>query len=729
MIRRTFLLLILFVGAARAHELTITPVRAPGAAAGEVAITLRSPGREPLQRSVAAGESVVAEVPKGTWTIDVEGDRWWSARRSLFVNAALRVDILLWPAGEVRGRVKMPEGKPPQEVILRFVRGELSGESPCPVNDGIFRCHLPAGTLDLRLRAAGSVTRFFWNTAVDAAKPNDLGDVPLERGASLIGKVELASGVTADPKSLRVTATPANVDSILDASGNGRIRLLPLAATMEPKGVFHVDGVPAGEYTVVASAGRFRSPALKVTVYAGATAELREPLRVRPARQVRLLLSPPLDPEGKPWHVTVNRDLGPHRFDTVNESSASLTGELAFPNLFTGSYHFEIGPSGGGRWAVQNVDVADSDVTLPVAIPTREIHGTVTIGDRPLTGTVTLSSERSWDAVFHSDAEGHFSGVLPDPEARQWSARVVSQAPVVKRIVRTLTISENGRIDIALPLTAITGVVVDEAGHPVPHALIHVRGAGDLAATQAEADGSFSIGGLEPATYRIHAEAFLKESRRTEVTVTEKATDPVRLVLEDATKVQIRVFSEFGPVGGAQVLILPTDVPGALAPIEYTDAAGELSTTIAPGSKEIDVSVLPPGFAAKLFHTHVQGGTLNVRVDQRGGTISVPAPAGELHPFLFHNGALMNAEAYLGDWQARVEAGRIVISSIDGGVYAVCMRSVADARAAARADAKDCSSGILPQFGTLTLGESVSGRAQNARRQEGATSSPASLRR
>src|SRR5215218_248516 len=90
--KRFVLLLMMFVGTASAHELTIAALPISGAAAGSVSITLRSPSREPLQRSVNLGQTVVVDVPNGTWTVEVTSDRWWSARRTLFVNAPLRAD-------------------------------------------------------------------------------------------------------------------------------------------------------------------------------------------------------------------------------------------------------------------------------------------------------------------------------------------------------------------------------------------------------------------------------------------------------------------------------------------------------------------------------------------------------------------------------------------------------------------------------------------------------------
>jgi hypothetical protein len=697
----------LFPVAVSAHEVTLVPrAMAPGAAKA-VTIVLRGP--DTMRRQVSVGEPATFELAQCAWTIDIDSDGWWHQRQAIIANAALRVEVPIWPAGEVRGRVAMRGGgKPPAEMTLRFEgRGESSalvGEAPCPTNEGAFRCTLPAGTLDLRLRAQGCITNFFWDRRVTAGAVLDLAAMTLERGASIVGRVEMARGVTADAKQIRVIATPADLPADPRTRGT---KLLPLRATIEPKGVFHVDGLAPGQYAVVGTAGRFRSPSSIIRVFADTTAELRDTIRIETQKQLRVLITPPLAPNGDRWHVEVIRSLSSHEADRITESAASPSGEFTASGLYAGSYRVEVGPKSGGRWFAQTFEVRDADITIPADIAVRRLNGIITLGGKPLRAKITLRGKLAWDVPFVSDDEGHFGGVLPDPQQKEWKVVVSSDSPVVRRTMSSVRIADDGELKIELPLTMITGVVVDADGKPQQYALVYLSGE-SLESTQTIADGSFSFAGLPPGKYRVHAADYLKESRPVQVDVTDDSAEALRLILDDVEKLHIRVASEFGPVSGANVLVFPTDVPATVAPLLYTDADGEVWTFTAPKAKELDIQVLAPGFTAFMFHTQVHPGTLNVRVDQRGGTLIVPTGKEGRSPYLLHNGAIEAAEMFLNSsWPSRVENDHVIIPAIDSGAYTLCMMTWRDV-AAIRAGApppRGCVSGTLAEFGTLTLGD------------------------
>jgi len=695
-----------------ADPVTVTTHTIGSPASGNVTVVLRSQAHETIRKIADTDTPVSFDLKPGVWAVDIESADWWHQRRYFTVDGSVTIDVPLWRAGEVRGRVEMVRHSAlPRELTARFIemtseRKPLSGEASCPIaEDGRFGCRVPMLALDLRVKAKGYVTRFFWNRHVEPGKDLDLGTVLLQEGAAIVGRVEVAPNVPAAlAKQLRVFAAPSTVSAV-GAPNLPNIKLLTLPAIVETKGIFHIDAVPGGEYTITAVAGKFRSRSIRVGVRGTATSELHETLLVSPPRQLRVLITPALDPATKHWHVNLLRSPNAREEETVTSSSASSSGEFVADGLFPDRYRLEVGPYNGGRWRSEQVDVGDSDVTLPISISIRDVHGKVTLGGKPLNASVTLRSDSSPGVQFHSGDDGRFEGQLPTDESKTWTVKVESDVPMVRRLVTHVPIQDDGALIVDLPANVLTGVVVDSSGTPVDNAIVYVTRAGESQSTDTEKDGWFTIAGLSPDKYQVSAAAFLKESRAVPVEVSDQpAVEPLRLVLSDVQKVHVVVLSEFGPVAGAEVSLSPTDVAGGLAPIDVTDASGELWTTISPGAKELDVLVFPPGFSSRLFHTRVLGGTLTLHVEQNGGTVSVPESDGDLHPYLLHNGAISLAEGYLGVWNARVAGSQLVIPALDPGLYTLCMLRYSEVVSArAGAPPRKCRSGFLPQFGELTL--------------------------
>src|ERR1700737_2743050 len=102
-----------------AREVTVS-VRAAGNPEGAVTLVLRSPGRETLRRAGKIGEEACLTLESGAWSMEVESDAWWSAPRMMVVTAPMQVGAVLWPAGQLRGRVKLAGANPPEQLTARF---------------------------------------------------------------------------------------------------------------------------------------------------------------------------------------------------------------------------------------------------------------------------------------------------------------------------------------------------------------------------------------------------------------------------------------------------------------------------------------------------------------------------------------------------------------------------------------------------------------------------------
>ncbi len=646
------------------------------------------------------------DLAPGTWALRIRGEGTWHAEQTFTVAAdRTSVTAAVWPSAVVRGKLEIADSKEAGDLRATFAPSDGSrapfGTIDCNVDQQSFRCELPATALDIRLRIRGYVTKFFWNQPLATTKVVDVGSLRFVRGAVLLGRVEIAPGLPATLRDISISAMPANAESA---------RKITTTARPEDRGFFHIDGLPPGKYDVTAVAGKYRSQAVGIVVLPGLTAEMRDTLRIEPPKTLRVLINPQLDPSQKPWHVTVLRYLSSHHAEPISGSNASATGEWSSPPLYGGTYQLSVSANDGSRWYVDDVQAGESDATKTIDLAVRKVKVLVTLGSKPLRGTVSLSASTS-SVAFDTGDDGRWDGVLPSGPA-QWDATVTSDAPPVRRSVRGVVLShstdsDEAELKIELPLNVITGTVVRKDGKAVDAALVRISGAEGLQSVDVEKDGSFFAAGFGPGSYRVSATAFLMDSPAVEITIQgDTVPDPVQLVLDDSTKVHGQVVSDFGPVAGAEVVIASTDVPQSASPVNLTDEKGEFSTTVAPGAHEIDAFVAAPGFALKFFHTRLQDRSLIVPVDQRGGRVTVPVPPENdpRHAFLVHNGMWYPADALNGRF-AHQEGGHLVIPSIDPGAYTLCMATYTEASAAQHGVmlSRPCRTAFLAPYGTLEL--------------------------
>lgn len=662
-------------------------------------------------RETSLDTPVVLDLAPGTWAMDVRGAGVWHAQQTFNV-AADHSDVVakLWPAAALRGRFNADDAKTPVELRATFAPPD-GGRSPaatvdCTTDKDQFQCTLPATTLDVRLRIRGYVTKFLWNQTLAAGQAVDAGALHFARGAVLLGRAGIGSGVPGGLSNVLVSATPSN--------GDEAGKKVALMARPESRGFFHLDGLPPGKYDVIATAGKYRSRAIPIVVLPGLTAEMQDVLRVEPPHTFRVTLNPPTDPAGRPWQVTLSEHLSEHHVEPLTSSRADSAGEWSAANLYPANYQLTIDDHLGSSWYMGDVEVGDVDLDRNVDLAMGRATVRVTFGGKPLHAQVSLVGGPS-DITFETDEDGKWSGAVPGGIER-WTADVVCSAPPVRRTVHGLRLartsgSDRGELEIDLPNNAIIGTVVRKDGQKIEHALVYLSGGESMQSVQVDDDGSFFIAGMAAGKYEVSAASFLMESPSVGVTLDEGSVpDPVRLVLDSSTKIHGQVMSEYGPVAGAQVVIASTDVPQAVSMINMTDANGDFSTTCPPGAKEVDVFVEAPGFSLKFFHTHVHSGSLTIPVDQRGGRIVVAAPRdGDRHrPYLVHNGMWYPADALLTSSYAHQEGSEIVITAIDAGAYSLCLATDSDANAARHGIlfARPCASAFLAPFGTASFGGS-----------------------
>ncbi|HVG94458.1 MAG TPA: carboxypeptidase-like regulatory domain-containing protein [Planctomycetota bacterium] len=221
---------------------------------------------------------------------------------------------------------------------------------------------------------------------------------------------------------------------------------------------------------------------------------------------------------------------------------------------------------------------------------TGTIVGTVSLhvpgeGVRPLPGVVVEARARHDGREISSDAETDADGrftLAPVTAVPGW-VLVARHPPHAEIVVRGLSVHEGLATDAGALVfgaaTTLEGIVVDEAGRPVPGARILVErdrtrdgaadllktlrelalGSGPLAEGRSEGDGTFAVAGLPPGRYLVrvthggHATAFL---RGITVTVDGDAAR-VRVVLDAGAGFEGRVAEDGGrPIAGATVVAL-----------------------------------------------------------------------------------------------------------------------------------------------------------------------------
>lgn len=715
----------LLTGPVKAAEISVAftrPPRTTAALTGEVTFRFvpAAAGAAAIERRVDLASTSRFDVPRGHWRVEVDDSAWWHAPQYVFAgDAPSIVRVELWPAGSVTGSASIKGSRnAPSDVRLRLQSAaeppELgSVEVRCDVAEGTFRCKVPVGRFDLRLRSPGFLPRYFWDTAVTSAAPRSLGSVVLEKGASLTGTVVTGRGVELDARereNIQVVARPASAELPVHAAALGRY-----VTKAAKRGHFNLDGLPPGEYVVQAAARKLLvSDEVHVVVVADMVAELNEPLRLEAPSTLRVAVTPPLDPWGERWRVTITRAASAGAAELAARTPMGENGEWISPPVRSGQYTVSIGSHEGGVWASEEVRLPDDPPLVQADLTAVKLKGRVTLGDRRLESAVRFDSGDDAESVeVTTDRDGQFETYLPRREGKTWRVTVKSDDPAVSHVFRNVepersADASEATVHLRVPLTTLSGFVLDEAGQPVD-AIINVTSSTEsLVQTPSRQDGFFAIYGLPPGSYSVQAAAFLAESDVVGVEITDDlAPDPVQLVVRGQRKVVGVIASDAAPVAGAEVLVVATDVVQHLIPSNMTNFRGEFAAVAPPGAREIDLLVGAPGFDFRMFHTQIAERPLQVRVTQQGGTIVIPAPVGDLQPYLQHAGAVHFAGGpTVHGLQVRTRDQQVVLSPMEPGPYSLCMIRHAEERAlrAGLLDRRErCSEGFLPPYGELTF--------------------------
>ena len=597
------------------------------------------------------------------WRVRATGEGLWSAPRIVAPDAAPRDLVLeLLPTGRLAGKLEVPRHAVlPTEVTVGFISAVGSepaipaGSEHCVVNENLeCDCEVPAGTLDLRMRAPGYAPDYRWAQVVPAGGVAELGNVRLFEGGSVSGWV-LTEGaeVTEAP---RVRLEPWLVEDPqigMVRPDEERISRRSLGTRVDDQGFFQIRDLPTGSYALIAEAG----PAFAVSrvgpieVDPLGELQLAEPVVLRPPVALALLLEPPVDAFGRNWRIAL-APLGAGR-----ESAAPLSGSTDLDGTWErygvqpGDYLLNVRDVEGSQWISERLTVGAEDERLEFEIPLVPLEGRIIRGDEPLEATIWFGTARGAQRIrFQSDSDGSFGGYLPREGKWRVSLREAAeglrqQLPAV--VVERAEGDPVAEVEIRIPNTRLDGVVVDVEQRPVGGAIVDVtylpgfkEGAKTFASSDSE--GRFTLRGLPEGLVWVQARAQDTQSEKVTLSLEEdEESEEVRLVLEKRNLLRGELVSPYGVVAGALVLSLPFAIGGPVA-IEraITGVDGHFEVPLPKGTGESELLILAPGLAGRLFRAMGSGDErARITLSTDGGALRLRFDASKSEPWLFKAGA------------------------------------------------------------------------------------------
>lgn len=664
-----------------------------------------------------------ADVGPGTWVFSSGDRRIYAAPRSVVVPATPGADptltLVLFPAGEVVGTVTSPASV--SAVAIDF-RGDdekaLSGRVDCEVAEHRVTCMLPTGTWNVRVGAPGYMPEYRRAFSVSADTENALGSLSFKRGASVSGRIEVERGFRpANLGALRLFLTPnAQVRTAAQR------RSVTTVVTPSQSGFFYFAGVEPGEYVVSATLAGAVVESQVINVIADREAQLRQPLLIAKPKTLAARVVPAAAGQDQAWRIRLDRKTPDGRFVPVSEGRAALDGTWRYTNASPGEYLLSVSDDAGNTFAVSDAGTGRGDVDLVVTIERMPLSGEVQMGDKPISGTVTLSSPSQARVVFKSDAEGKFRGELPIEQEITWTAKVESPLLGIEReipdVKPKLRDDGSAHLTLTLPSGQLGGKVVFEDGRPATRGWVDVAvegGTGPLAMESPLAlDGGFVVNGLPDGKYSLQAHVMTDAqpmlSDMAVLVVANQTSDPITLTVRPDRVAHGVVLSGPAPVVAATVIVSSTDKKWMVVAPRRTDTAGKFSTLLPNGTEDVDVFVRARGFATRFFHAKLPDSELIIRLAQTGGELTISVPPWQNgdrrfpHPWLMHDGAIVPVlrvgEEAWGEKRVVIQAGLV-----DPGLYSVCLGYFEQLPRMRSGNLRglQCASTIVPPYGRAEL--------------------------
>ena len=619
-------------------------------------------------------------LPQGLWEIRLRSDSFWA--RPVYLRDSDSVSMPVFPAVAFRGSAKGHS-----TLRLSFTSLDANGatgDCECKVGGDSWVCTIPPGRYDLRFSTPGSAPEHRFDVKIPNKEEVALKFVA---GASLTGRLQSVRDAKTSLEGLEVSLAPMGP--------NGPQRQTTRSTV---KGFFQFKGLAPGAYVVRARGAGLVTRAVSVTVIAGLAAEMTAPLLLDRPKRLTVLLAPPLDPDLKPWIVSLaSLDAARSHASVVSESSATASGEWSASGLIAGDYVLSVRRPNGQQWAFQETTIVD-DTTLPLTITGERISGEITFGERPLRAKLSFGGEGG--VTLQSDAAGRFEGEIPLQDGDERAVFVDGDPLPIEITIRTkIDRTESGerRILIHLPETSLSGRVLLSDGSPGSHVIVTAtrRNPRVLTQTISGENGTFAFMGIAAGDWHVLADDERYGRSESQVRVASGEAAEVDLVLRSHVVVHGSFATGANPVIQADVYAFPRDTSFApFLPQAKTTNGGRFEIKLPPKTTIADLFLVHPAFDIAMTRISMPPDVVhNITATQIGGTLIVDAKSPE-RLLLRHSGA----ECWL-SWLpilpgvgAAIDSSRVVVSRLQPGEYSVC-----------DAQTNQCGRGYVPPFGTLTL--------------------------
>ena len=669
------------------------------------------------------------------WRVRAQAEGFWSEDLVIDSQAREAPQLVLWPAGSVGGRLVPRKGSEPEldSVLVQFTssaaaarasagagastEGGPSGVAECPVEKGYWRCVLPAGLEDLRIRTKGQSSHFRPGIRVKAGEVAELGDVEFPTGATVFGRVRHTRAASGRSEGESKEPTVQIMRSIPGAG-----TLVPAASPVHGReGSFAFEGLTKGHYVVLAAGEGYLPDRLELDIAGTDDVEL-PPLDLTRTCRLRVGVSPPLDPQGKPWKVLLYDARPAWRSAPPQEAAVDRSGAWTFGRAGVGRpYRLTLLTSWDEPWWRDEADFTPSAEQESRVIPLDivDVSGTPRLGKQGLSGRVIFKdTARGVEVNLKLDREGRFAG--PIPRAGAWEVQISADAPPVRRKLEVVVPKGGGEIGLAFPATAIEGEVTDEAGRRIQGCTLYLtRVTPPESLSYRLDDGVILLAGLAPGEYDAYAKSPGRESALYTVTVNEDGSSdpsPLRIVAKLRHTLRGRVVNaEGGPVAGASVQLIGSagDLNPLVLTARATDESGRFTVELRDDQKTPCLWISPKAASARILQVSQTDEEQTIVSPQQGGVIRMSFSEPSTSPqatlkYLIRGNCFISAALlkYFGSGVSTVDGETVLQTPLfESGAYTLCGLKPGEigAFAGGLPPFTNCSSGVLSNQGRLVL--------------------------
>lgn len=733
---KSFLLPLFITSGLHAAILTVDVTTAGASAepvSGTVVLTLLSNGGNALgpEHKVAVGApgSARIDLAAGTWSLRTDAPGHLPTVRTITVADDAHVQIILSPAARVKGiirRARKSDSIRALTLTYRHVHPPApgvdgQGEVECAVRQSQFDCLAPAGTIDYNLHARAFASHYRWGEKLVAQKTVDIGAVAFLRGASLVGRVVAGTGIRIGNVPVDVVLRPVGFAGAGEVAE--RNKLQERRTRVNDRGFFQLDGLTPGKYEVRASSAKLVSPAVDVTIIGTSEAELRAPLVLSPPTNIRVSITPPLDPHGNPWSVELSAvdSVANHR-RVVQNTDADFSGTWTGSSLVPGTYWLTVRRGPQASWYFEELEIAE-DRELAIDIPAAKVSGRVTRGGEPVEGFLWFGGDRGAVSIpVRTRKDGTFDAVLPRMPDDTWpEIDVVSDDPPLRRALYGVKLeredsgSDSYDLSIALPNRGVFGQV-RKGEQAVAHATVFLA-SDDLQRMvdlETRPDGGYGFDGLAPGGYTVRAVAGDRRSKSVGIVLSEgDQVQTVDLELLDLGQLTGRLVAAGRPIAAGRVWAVPADRAAAAVTPTETSLDGTFSIPVPAGARHMAIVASAPGFGLSYADTALPLDDVELDITTDAATLDLQVADADtqfgrgLLPVLIHRGTFLPvalAAAFSGTAErSHDENVQRTRFGVEPGEYMLCYARQVDGGGETRIESERCARGIATAGGVLSL--------------------------